>query len=94
MTGLKTLAAVALLSTMSATIALADDPDAFQAQYPDRDILNGGALTPAAREGLVQPFGAAGGGGYRANGAYAGPGPNGAVPIVRPARHGHRHISR
>jgi hypothetical protein len=91
MTGLKALAAAALLSTISATVAFADDPDAFQAQYPDRDILNGGALTPAARQGLVAPFGAAGG--YRANGPYAGP--TGAGPASPPIRHhGHRHLSR
>lgn len=90
MTALKALAAVALLSTISATAALADDPDAFQAQHPDRDILNGGALTPAARQGLVRPFGAAGG--YPASGAYAGP--NSAGPVLRPQRHGHRHLSR
>lgn len=90
MTGLKILAAAALLSTISAT-AFADDPDAFQAQYPDRDILNGGALTPAARAGLVQPFGAAGGA-HPANGPYAGPG--GAGPSLPIRHHGHRHIVR
>ncbi len=91
MTGLKALAAAALLSTMSATAAFADDPDAFQAQYPDRDILNGGALTPAARQGLVQPFGAAG-----ANPANGGPyaGPTGAGPALPIRHHGHRHLSR
>jgi hypothetical protein len=25
----------------------ASNPGAFEAQYPDRDVLNGGALTPA-----------------------------------------------
>ena len=90
MTGLKALAAAALLSTISATAAFADDPDAFQAQYPDRDILNGGALTPAAREGLVAPFGA--GGAYPANGPYAGP--NSAGPALPIRRHGHHHLSR
>ncbi len=29
-----------------------------QAQYPDRDVLNGGALTPAGRMGLELPGGA------------------------------------
>jgi hypothetical protein len=90
MTGLKALAAAALLSTISATAAFADDPDAFQAQYPDRDILNGGALTPAAREGLVQPFGAAGA--SRSSGAYAGP--TSAGPVLPIRHHGHRHLSR
>ena len=90
MTALKALAAAALLSTISATAALADDPDAFQAQYPDRDILNGGALTPAARAGLVAPFGAAGA--STPNGPYAGP--NGAGPALPIRHHGHRHLSR
>jgi hypothetical protein len=31
----------------------------FQAQYPDRDVLNGGALTPAGRMGMELPGGAA-----------------------------------
>jgi hypothetical protein len=35
------------------------NPDSFQAQYPDRDVLNGGALTPAGRMGLELPGGAA-----------------------------------
>ncbi|MFX7784531.1 hypothetical protein ABTJ92_20120, partial [Acinetobacter baumannii] len=30
------------------------EPAAFQAMYPDRDVLNGGALTPAGRLGLVR----------------------------------------
>src|SRR3989440_4305799 len=63
MTGLKTLVAAALISTISATCALAQaaisEPGAFQAQYPDRDVLKGGALTPAGRMGLELPGGAA-----------------------------------
>ena len=88
--GLKILAAAALMSAISATSAFADDPDAFQAQYPDRDILNGGALTPAARAGLVQPFGAAGG--STPSGAYAGT--DGAGPSLRTQHHGRRHPYR
>ncbi len=49
MTGLKLLAATALISTIPATSVLAQEPAAFLAQFPDRDILNGGALTPAGR---------------------------------------------
>ncbi len=51
MYGLRIAAAVALLSTITATGALAQfsEPAAFEAQHPDRDVLNGGALTPAAR---------------------------------------------
>jgi hypothetical protein len=59
MSGLKPLVAAALLSMISATAALAQEPAAFAAQYPDRDVLNGGALTPAGRLGLVLPNGAA-----------------------------------
>jgi hypothetical protein len=69
---LKILVTSALISIISATFALAQEPAAFQAQYPDRDVLNGGALTPAGRLGLEQPYGAAGG--YAANNAYAGVG--------------------
>jgi hypothetical protein len=66
MTALKTLAAAALLSMTAITAASAQlpswaatNPDSFQAQYPDRDVLNGGALTPAGRMGLELPGGAA-----------------------------------
>ena len=56
MTGLKTLFAAALISAISATSALAQaaisEPAAAQAAYPNRDVLNGGALTPAGRLGL------------------------------------------
>jgi hypothetical protein len=45
------------------------NPDAFQAQYPDRDVLNAGALTPAGRMGLEYIGGAAPG--FGANSAYA-----------------------
>ena len=59
MTGLKTLVAAALISAFSITSALAGEPQAYAAQYPDRDFLNGGALTPAGRMGLELPGGAA-----------------------------------
>ncbi|MBR0870203.1 BA14K family protein [Bradyrhizobium tropiciagri] len=60
------LIAAALL-TMTATTAAhaqlpawaADHPAAFDAQYPDRSVLNDGALTPAGRMGLELPGGAA-----------------------------------
>ena len=83
MTGLKALFAAALISTIPATSALAQEPAAFQAQYPDRDVLNGGALTPAGRLGLQQSGGAAGA--YPANNAYAGTGSAG--PSFRAQRH-------
>jgi hypothetical protein len=55
------IAALALAA--SATSALAQpaisELGAFEAQYPNRDPLNGGALTPAGRLGLELPDGAA-----------------------------------
>jgi hypothetical protein len=66
MTLFKTLIAAALVSMTAVTSASAQlpdwantNPDAFQAQYPNRDVLNGGTLTPAGRMGLELPGGAA-----------------------------------
>jgi hypothetical protein len=66
MIGSRTLVAAMLLSAAMASSANAQlpvwaqsEPAAFQAQYPDRDVLNGGALTPAGRMGLELPGGAA-----------------------------------
>ena len=79
MTTFKTLTAVALVSMTTVTSASAQlpswaatNPDSFQAQYPDRDVLNGGALTPAGRMGLELPGGAAPV--FGANNAYAATG--------------------
>ena len=87
MTGLKTLVAAALISTISATCALAQEaisePGTFQAMHPDRDVLNGGALTPAGRMGLIQP-----GGTSASNSAYAAVGTAG--PSVRTRRNSTR----
>ncbi|MDH2347571.1 hypothetical protein QCM77_26365 [Bradyrhizobium sp. SSUT18] len=61
----KVLIATALISTTtissaSAAWSFADqEPAAFASMYPDRDVLNGGALTPAGRMGLERPGGAA-----------------------------------
>jgi hypothetical protein len=49
MAGRGTLIAAALIATISATAAGAQEPAAYAAQHPDRDILNGGALTPASK---------------------------------------------
>ena len=74
MTGLKTLFAAALISAISATSALAQaaisEPAAFQATYPNRDVLNGGALTPASRMGLELRDGAGSGSYARAPAEY------------------------
>ena len=70
MTGLKTLVVAALLSAISATSVLAQQESARLAQFPDRDWLNGGVLTAAARAGLEPAYGAAGN--AAASNAYAG----------------------
>lgn len=79
MTGIKTIFVAALLSMTAVTSASAQlpswansNPDTFQAEYPDRDVLNGGALTPAGRMGLELPGGAAPV--FQANDAYAATG--------------------
>jgi hypothetical protein len=66
MTVFKTLIVAALVSVTAVTSASAQlpawansNPAAFQAQYPDRDVLNGGELTPAGKMGLELPGGAA-----------------------------------
>jgi hypothetical protein len=74
-------AAAALFSIITTEQVFAQsfsEPAAFQAQHPDRDVLNGGALTPAARAaaGLDSPRGA-----YRATGSMdAGSVPRAYVP--------------
>jgi hypothetical protein len=83
MTGFKTLMLAALISTISITSVLAQEPAAFQSMFPNRDVLNGGALTPAGRSGLELDYGAAGG--YAANNAYAGAGRAG--PSLRAPRY-------
>ena len=66
MTILKILTGAALVSLATITAANAqlpnwaiDNPDLYQSQYPDRDFLNNGALTPAGRMGLEYAHGAA-----------------------------------
>jgi len=82
MTQFKTLVAAFMLAA-SATSAVAQpaisELGAFEAEYPNRDPLNGGALTPAGRLGLELPDGAA-----RVNDAH---GAMGAVPSAATPRH-------
>jgi hypothetical protein len=85
MTGLKALVAAALISAVPVAFALADEPAAFQAQYPNRDVLNGGALTPAGRLELELPSGAAAPNAL----GHAYNGMDEAGPVV-PARRHHR----
>ena len=65
MIGHKALGAAVLMSAIAATSASAQaafgEPAAFQAQHPDRDVLNGGAVTPAGRLGLERRYGGGGG---------------------------------
>src|SRR5436853_6506380 len=52
MTTLKIATALVLFSTIQPTLVLAQsfsEPAAFAAQHPDRDVFNGGGLTPEAR---------------------------------------------
>jgi hypothetical protein len=89
MTTFKDLIAAALVSMATATSASAQlppwaisEPGLYEAQFPDRDILNDGALTPAGR--LLQlPGGAARV--YAASRAYAGMGS--AISSFRTPRH-------
>ncbi len=54
------LISAATVSSASAAWSFADqEPATFASMYPDRDVLNGGALTPAGRMGLERPGGAA-----------------------------------
>jgi hypothetical protein len=95
MIGFKTLAAAALLSAIASTSASAQaafgEPAAFQAQNPDRDVLNGGAPTPAARLGLEQRYG--GLGASYAQAPYAQV-PYAQVPYPNPAPARRRHPHR
>lgn len=65
MTVIKTLIAATLISTATMPSAFAawsfadQEPAAFASMYPNRDVLNGGALTPAGRMGLERAGGAA-----------------------------------
>ncbi|MBJ7405474.1 MAG: hypothetical protein JHD07_20065 [Bradyrhizobium sp.] len=57
MTRTKMAAAAALLAAaLMPTMAQAQfsEPAAYQAAHPDRDVLNGGQLTPAGRAALGQ----------------------------------------
>ncbi len=83
MTRARIIAAAALLAaTAMPTMAQAQfsEPAAYQAAHPDRDVLNGGQLTPAARGQLGTPDSA------YASQAY----PSAVAPLVRPGHRRHR----
>lgn len=73
------LSAAALMPTMAQ--AQFSEPAAYQAAHPDRDVLNGGQLTPAAR--------AARGETVAPSEAYAAY-PSAVAPVVRPHHRRHR----
>ena len=54
--GLVIASAVMTVAALTSTLAQAQlsEPAAFQAQNPNRDVLNGGQLTPAGRAALGQ----------------------------------------
>ena len=73
------LSAAALMPTMAQ--AQFSEPAAYQAAHPDRDVLNGGQLTPAGR--------AARGETVAPSEAYAAY-PSGVTPVIR-SRHRRQH---
>ncbi|BAM92070.1 conserved exported hypothetical protein [Bradyrhizobium oligotrophicum S58] len=81
MIALRSLPAALLMSTLAATAAPAQfsEPAAYEAMHPERDVLNGGALTPAAQAELAR------------RGASAFPNANAAMPPADPERPHRRH---
>lgn len=78
-------AALLLAAALMPTWAQAQfsEPAAYQAAHPDRDVLNGGQLTPAARAALGQQG--------TPSDAYASQVyPSGVAPVVHP-RHRRHH---
>jgi len=73
------LSAAALVPTLAQ--AQFSEPAAYQAAHPDRDVLNGGQLTPAGRAARGETMAPS-----EAFAAY----PSAAAPVVRP-RHRRHH---
>ena len=73
------LSAAALMPTMAQ--AQFSEPAAYQAAHPDRDVLNGGQLTPAGRAARGEPV--------VSSDSYAAY-PSPAAPALRP-RHRRQH---
>ncbi len=85
MTRIAIVIASAIVSAAALTPTLAQaqfsEPAVFAAQNPNRDVLNGGRLTPAGRAALGQP-------------PYEGPAAYGAeayAPVQAPVVHSRRH---
>jgi len=92
----KVLTVAAVLSTAAAAPASAQgwfwgqqEPAAFQAMYPNRDVLNGGAPTPEAQMRAAGRFGAA----QPYPNAYAAPRGDG-FEMSRAVGHRRRHHAR
>ena len=85
MTRMHLAVTAALLSAASLMPTLAEaqfsEPAAYQAAHPDRDVLNGGQLTPAGRAARGEPV--------VSSDAYAAY-PSPAAPAVR-SRHRRQH---
>lgn len=84
MTRMNLVIAAAMLTTagLTSTLALAQasEPSAFAAQNPDRDVLNGGQLTPYGREVRGLQY-------QGANAAFAAQGtPSMGAPVSHPRR--------
>jgi hypothetical protein len=74
--------AAAMMATagLTSTLALAQEPAAFAAQNPDRDVLNGGQLTPYGRQIRGLQY-------QGANAAFASQGyPSTGAPVARTRR--------
>ena len=87
----KTLAVVSAVSIATVTSAFAQfsEPAAYEAQHPDRDVLNGGAPTPEAQMRAGGAFGAA----SSYPNAYAAPRGD-ELEMNRVITHRRRHHSR
>lgn len=86
MTRVNLVIAAAMMATAGLTSTLAQaqwsEPSAFAAQNPDRDVLNGGQLTPYGRAVRGQQY-------EGANAAYAAQPPSSA-PVAQPRRRPHQ----
>lgn len=84
MTRVNLAIAAAMMATAGLTSTLAQaqysEPSAFQAANPDRDVLNGGQLTPYGREIRGQQY-------QGANAAFAAQTPSGAPAAYSRRRH-------
>jgi hypothetical protein len=78
------ISAAGLTSTLAQAQAAISEPGAYQAAHPDRDVLNGGQLTPWGREIRGEQYSGA-------NAAYAYQGnPVTVAPTVRSRRRSHQ----